>query len=161
MVIGVWIQRRDSRVVVPPLPPSAIPTATVSVSAATKVRARPILSASASAAPSSSATATPSGTASASAIPATSASAAASADPSTDDLLFNQGYLIVTFEGPQKDAKVFLFGKDYGKVGDELVVPCERTAFVTVGTAPSKWLSDGQPVKIACRGTTRVTIKPK
>ena len=69
------------------------------------------------------------------------------------------GLVRVTF--PQApDAKVYVYGKDYGAVGEKLQVPCGRS-FLRVGKLPGPaWLSQGSSVLVQCRAVTEVTLQP-
>lgn len=85
--------------------------------------------------------------------------AAAGGDPA--GLPADRGYLVL---GGAAGARAFVNGADVGAAEERIAVPC-GARYVRLGTIaepgkPPTWVTAGRSVVVACRGETRIELKP-
>ncbi len=135
--------------------PAAMPSPSSKIASSAVLSAEPSAVASVAAEPSSASSALPSAapsvpSASASPTPEVGSSAAASA------LLSFQGALTVV---SSVDADVVLQGQTVGRTNQRLVVRCGPKN-VRLRDATGKWLTPGEPARVACMQETKLTLQP-
>jgi hypothetical protein len=156
MALPVEDSGRAAAIVAPATIASAAPVATVA-SAAPIVAAATIASA-APVAPAASAAPIVAAATIASTAPVASAAAPAG-DPA--GLPADRGYLVL---GGAAGARAYVNGADVGAAEERIAVPC-GARYVRLGTVaekgkPPSWVTAGRSVVVACRGETRVELKP-